>query len=114
MQDFSGYILELQKLVGLARAEGWKVNYDAIERWFGGYLFVFNMNATLFHGVQGQGRSGELVGYRQIKGRRERIAEEPLPAVVVSEALRAVDLLVSMSALARGEDGLLLNERGPG
>ncbi|WP_411751252.1 DUF4132 domain-containing protein [Serratia sp. (in: enterobacteria)] len=104
MQDFSGYILDLQKLVGLARAEGWKVNYDAIERWFGGHLFVFSLHTTLFHGVQGQGRSGELVGYRQIKGRRERIAEEQIPAVVLSEALRAVDLLVSMSALARGEN----------
>lgn len=32
LQEFSGYILDLQKLVGLARAEGWKVSYDAIER----------------------------------------------------------------------------------
>lgn len=61
------------------------------------------MHTTLFHGVQEQGRSGELVGYRQIKCHRERIAEEQLPAVVLSEALRAIDLLVSMSALARGE-----------
>jgi hypothetical protein len=105
MQDFSGYILDLQTLVGLARAEGWKVNYDAIERWFGGYLFVFSLHTTLFHGVQGQGRSGELVGYHQLKGRRERIADEQLPGVVLSEALRAVDLLVSMSALARGGNG---------
>lgn len=102
MQDFSGYILDLQRLVGLARAEGWKVNYDAFERWFGGYLFVFSMHTTLFHGVQGQGNSGELVGYRQNHGRRERVADEQIPAVVLSEALRAVDLLVSMSALARG------------
>lgn len=104
MQDFAGYILDLQKLVGLARAEGWKVNYDAFERWFGGYLFIFNMYTTLFHGVQGQGSSGELIGYRQLNGRRERIIDEQIPAVVLSEALRAVDLLVSMSALARDEN----------
>lgn len=105
MQDFSCYMLDLQTLVGLARVEGWKVNYDACERWFGGYLFVFTLHTTLFHGVQGQGESGELVGYRQINGRRERIFDEQIPAVVLSEALRAVDLLVSRSALARGEIG---------
>lgn len=104
MLDFTGYRLDLQSLVGLARAEGWKVNDDAFERWFGGYLFVFNLHTTLFHGVQGQGESGELVGYRQINGRRERMANEQIPVVVLSEALRAVDLLVSMSALARGEN----------
>ncbi|HGM5491740.1 TPA: DUF4132 domain-containing protein [Serratia fonticola] len=107
MQDFSGYTLDLQTLVGLARAEGWKVAYDACERWFGGYLFVFNMHTTLFHGVQGQGKSGDLVGYRQSHGRRERIADEHIPAVVLSEALRAVDLLVSMSSLAWGETGFV-------
>ncbi|MGL5386203.1 MAG: DUF4132 domain-containing protein [Enterobacterales bacterium] len=107
MQDFSGYTLDLQTLVGLARAEGWKVNYDAFERWFGGYLFVFTMQTTLYHGVQGQGESGELVSYRQSNGRRERIFDEQIPAVVLSEALRAVDLLVSKSALARGETGFV-------
>lgn len=107
MQDFSGYMLDLQTLVGLARAEGWKVDYDACERWFGGYLFVFNMHTTLFHGVQGQGESGELAVYRLNNGRRERIFDEHIPAVVLSEALRAVDLLVSMSSLARGETGFV-------
>lgn len=103
LQDFSDYILDLQPLVGLARAEGWKLNYDAMERWFGPHLFIFSMQTTLYPGVQGQGRSGELIVYSQINGRPGRIADEQIPAVVLSEALRAVDLLVSMSALSRGD-----------
>lgn len=103
IRDFAGYTLDLQRLVGLARAEGWKIQYDTLERWFGSYLFVFSMDTGLYPGVQGQGGSGDIICYHKISSRLVRITDDQLPAVVLSEALRAVDLLVSMSALARGE-----------
>ncbi|MHA0851218.1 DUF4132 domain-containing protein [Serratia nematodiphila] len=103
--DFSGYLLALRPLLGLARQQGWHIDAGGVglARRFGEYQALFAVNAKLYPGADGWGASGALTVNRQINGQWERIAPEALPAITYSEMCRAADLLISRTALAEGD-----------
>ena len=100
--EFAGHRLRLRALVGLARREGWTVDafHDGMSRRFGDVLAVFHLGAHLYPGVAGDAPSGGLgfEGWRE--GGWTPLTLGEVAPVVFSEACRAVDLLVSVSAFA--------------
>jgi hypothetical protein len=101
-QEFAGHELALRPLIGLARREGWSFDFtdSGMTRQFGDLRAWFAVQATLFPGAAGHAPSGEL-RFGTWRDRRWRAV--PLAAVapvLLSEACRAVDLLVSVSAFA--------------
>jgi len=96
---FEGWELSAVPLIGLARREGWALNEGLVRR-FGPYRVTFEVSSRLFPGCQGAvpsakvtfGLNGALMPLRGV------------PARIFSEACRAVDLLVSVSAMALESD----------
>ncbi|MEV6106708.1 DUF4132 domain-containing protein [Streptomyces sp. NPDC051940] len=91
---FAGFAVQLGPLLGVAKGEGWDGEYDGIGRSFGG-TEVFLDTGRAYAGMTGWSTVGPVIFGRPI-------AE--LDAVSVSEALRAVDLLVSVGAFAVEEE----------
>jgi hypothetical protein len=100
-EQFSGHALSIRPLIGLARKEGWQVRkYEGLVRYFGEVRVTFQVSAELYPGLDGACDSMAL-RFDVRSGRAWR----PLPIghvdeVVYSEACRAVDLLVSVTAFA--------------
>jgi hypothetical protein len=93
---FAGYKLATLRLIGLARREGWRLGFDCLTRQFGDLRVTFNLTDPIYPGSDG------VVGSRAISFVRGATFV-PLPEVpprILSEACRAVDLLVSVSAIA--------------
>ena len=100
--EFAGHQLSLRPLTGLARREGWSLGFadHGLTRQFGNLRAWFAVGATLYPGISGDAASGDL-GFAEWRDHRWRdVALADVPAVVCSEACRAVDLLVSVSAFA--------------
>jgi hypothetical protein len=100
---FAGYELATLRLIGLARHEGWTLEFDDLTRQFGDLRVNFNLTYPIYPGFDG------VVGSRAMRFFRGATFV-PLHEVsprIVSEACRAVDLLVSISAIAveMEEDG---------
>jgi len=99
---FAGYELDAMPLVGLARREGWKLDYDGLLRRFGDLRALFVVSDRLYPGC------GGVVASRALLFRHGAATVPPaaVPPRVLSEACRAVDLLVSVSSVALDtEDG---------
>lgn len=94
---FAGYWLSLSPFTALARKEGWHLYYGHIERRFGAWRVQFAVTANLYPGVAGEARSGEITVYDKASS---SITLDSLPAVVSSEIMRAIDLLISVAALS--------------
>ena len=97
---FAGYELAAARLVGLARREGWTIDYDGLTRQFGelrAYLVLTGKVYPGHDGCVGSLAIGFMCGARPVP-----LAEAP--PRIVSEACRAVDLLVSVSAVALEAD----------
>lgn len=93
--EFAGFEVELRRLLGVALSDGWRVSRGALERAFGSTLVRFGLNTDVYPGMEGTGIT-ERVRAR-VAGADVPFSE--IPVVTASEALRAVDLLVSTSAL---------------
>ena len=104
-ERFAGLQLTVKPLIGLARAEGWKIDPDAgLVRQFGTVEVHFELGDEIFPGMAG---AIESVAYSFWKRgtRPRRVPMADMPPIVYSEASRAVDLLVSTCAHAYvGED----------
>jgi hypothetical protein len=102
---FAGHVVAIRPLVGLARREGWRPQgHGVLVRRFADVEVAFRVNGPAYPGAEGFAEV-ESVRFAMRAGRRwrrARIAE--LPQVVFSEACRAVDLLVSVSAFALAEE----------
>ena len=100
-EQFSGHILSIRPLIGLARKEGWQIDkYLGLVRYFGAVRVIFEVTAELYPGLEGSCDTMSL-RFDVRAGRKWR----PLPIaqmdeIVYSEACRAVDLLVSVTAFA--------------
>lgn len=105
---FLGYELDSRRLVGVGRREGWRLEHQGMERQFGDFHAVFGVYG-LYPGCETIAPSGP-VHFR--RGAQE-VAARDVPPRVYSEACRAVDLLVSVSALAllADDDGSTWDER---
>lgn len=90
---FAGLLLSVRTLLGLARREGWRLDHDeGLSRQFGAWRVVLRIDGRLYPGAQGACTSSGLAPVQR------------MAPVAYSEACRAVDLLVSASALALVEE----------
>ena len=88
---FAGYQLSVRTLLGLARREGWRLDYDeGLSRQFGAWRVSLRIEGRVYPGAEGTCKSSGLVPAQIM----------PMAPVAYSEACRAVDLLVSASAFA--------------
>lgn len=93
---FAGYQLATVPLLGLARREGWKLDYDSLVRRFGEWRAQLCLTDRIYPGYDGVVGSGALV----LRRGAAPVALAEAPPQVVSEACRAVDLLVSVATVA--------------
>ena len=92
---FAGYQLSLRTLLGLARREGWSLDHDeGLSRQFGAWRVSLRIEGRVYPGAGGACTSNGLAPAQMM----------PMAPVAYSEACRAVDLLVSASALALVEE----------
>lgn len=92
---FTGYQLSLPTLLGLARREGWRLDGDeGLSRQFGAWRVLLRIEGRMYPGAGGACTSNGLAPAQM----------KPMAPVAYSEACRAVDLLVSASALALVEE----------
>lgn len=106
---FAGYELAAVRLIGLARREGWTIELDCLARQFGELRAHLALTDDVYPGYDGV--VGSLaIGFMRSAG---RVPLAEAPPRIVSEACRAVDLLVSVSAVALEADADRdLGERG--
>lgn len=92
---FAGYQLSVRTLLGLARREGWRLDYDeGLSRQFGAWRISLRIEGHVYPGAEGACTSNGLAPAQILQ----------MAPVAYSEACRAVDLLVSASALALVEE----------
>lgn len=96
---FSGYAVSIRPLLGLARHEGWSTEYDGLTRTVGRRKLLLGLADRVFPGAEGWTTTGALS--------LTDIADVPvplqdLPPVTLSEILRSVDLMISLSGFAVG------------
>lgn len=104
---FAGYMLAVRPLIGLARREGWQIDkWDGLRRLFGEVRVSFHVDPVVHPGSEGDCES-QALAFERRRGRLwtpEAIGD--LPPTLFSEACRAVDLLVSVTAFAIEDDAL--------
>jgi hypothetical protein len=107
-ERFADFRLSLKPLIGLARAEGWKIEGGrdhGLTRQFGSVKAVFEVAEELYPGIDGDADSVALSFYRAGTERAVRVPIPQVPPVLYSEACRAADLLVSVCSYAyTGDD----------
>ncbi|MDF9716661.1 DUF4132 domain-containing protein [Nocardioides sp. ChNu-153] len=103
-EGFSGHVVDLRQLGGVARAEGWRDADDGMERELAGVRAEVAVGG-FYPGASGTSETGPV---RLVPARASN-ESTPLPVVPVSELLRSVDLVVSTSAVA-----LAPSDAGPG
>ncbi|MEU9125335.1 DUF4132 domain-containing protein [Streptomyces sp. NPDC048506] len=94
---FHGHLLRLEAVLGLAVREGWTIDDDELTLPLGGMTVRFGMAGRLHPGAAGWAEA------QQVALHRGDGSPQPLPEVDevrLSEALRAVDLLVSTAGFA--------------
>lgn len=96
---FRGYELDGRRLIGMAGRDGWRLEYEGMVRQFGDIRAVFGIG-RLYPGYAGIVPSGPIAFLRGA----QQVAPRDVPPRVYSEACRAVDLLVSVSAIALETD----------
>ncbi|MBB3225147.1 DUF4132 domain-containing protein [Pseudoduganella umbonata] len=96
---FCGYELDGRRLIGLAGRDGWRLEFDGMARQFGDIRAVFDVG-RLYPGFSGIVASGPIGFWRGA----QQVAPRDVPPRAYSEACRAVDLLVSVSAIALETD----------
>ncbi len=98
VDDLAGYRVDLRPFTGVARSAGWSLHVDTAARSFGSVLASFAVPGA-YPGAWGETEVGPLV---LTSGERYREPWAPVDdagRVLLSEILRSVDLLVSVSAL---------------
>jgi len=93
---FAGYQLATVPLLGLARREGWKIDDGCLVRRFGEWGAELCLTDRVYPGYDGVVGSGTLV----LRRGAAPVALADVPPQVLSEACRAVDLLVSVATVA--------------
>jgi hypothetical protein len=93
--EWLGLPLDANTLMGLSRSQGWQLRYDTLVRRIGRYrveLCVFG----IFPGAQGERSCTGLHVFRKADSTPLDLSQED--PIGISECLRAVDLLISVSA----------------
>lgn len=97
---FAGYELAALRLGGVARREGWLLERDDLARQFGALRAVFVLDQRIYPGLDTVVGSRALLFYRGA----EAVPLHAVPPRILSEACRAVDLLVSVATVALETD----------
>ena len=103
---FAGHVIAVMPFLGLCKREGWKLDYQCMTRRFGLWTAEFDLADRIYPGRGGNTTTGKL-RLRASGGSRmaSPVRLGDLPAATLSEILRTVDLLVSVSGYAlEGED----------
>lgn len=91
VKRFAGHYVSARQLVGLARTAGWRAaGYSGLHLRLGGTRFRFDPGVRAYHGSEDTGETASL----WLEGPEARLLD--VPARVLSETLRKVDLLVSV------------------
>ncbi|MCU0829329.1 MAG: DUF4132 domain-containing protein [Tabrizicola sp.] len=91
VKQFAGHYVSARQLVGLARTAGWRAaSYSGLHLRLGGTRFRFDPGVRAYHGSEDTGETGSL----WLEGPEACLMD--VPARVLSEALRKVDLLVAV------------------
>jgi hypothetical protein len=98
---FAGHAVSVMPFVGLCRREGWELGYQCITRAFGPWTAELDLADNIYPGCGGGTTTGKL-RLRASGGSRmaSPVRLGDLPAITLSEILRTVDLLVSVSSFA--------------
>lgn len=99
-ERFADLQLSLKPLLGLARGEGWKIESEGLVRKFGDITAIFELSDEIHPGMEGDIESMALNFWRVGSSRTRRVPCPEVPPLIYSEASRAADLLVSVSAYA--------------
>ncbi len=106
---FIGHVLNISNLIGLARKEGWKLERAyGFSRQFGAITACFDVGTELYPGMQGTCYSGALYFTTYRAGQTRRVPLASLPPLLLSEACRAVDLLISVAGFALEDEELAM------
>jgi hypothetical protein len=103
---FAGHVVAVMPFLGLARRERWELDYQSLTRVFGPWTAEFDLADRIYPGRGGNTTTGKL-RLRASGGSRMAtpVRLGDVPAATLSEILRTVDLLVSVSGYAlEGED----------
>ncbi|HEX8605475.1 MAG TPA: DUF4132 domain-containing protein [Pseudoduganella sp.] len=100
--QFAGYELASVRLLGLARREGWVLDEGTLTRRFGDLRVQFHTSCTMYPGFDGTVASGRIAFARG----RAALLPGDVPPRLLSEACRAVDLLVSVATIALESEDL--------
>jgi hypothetical protein len=104
---FAGHVVAVMPFLGLARRERWELHYQELTRVFGRWMAELDLADHIYPGHGGSTTTGKLRLRRSggsMMASPVRLGE--VPAATLSEILRTVDLLVSVSGFAlEGEDG---------
>ena len=99
--SFVDFVIDLRPFVGTARAERWKIDYDCLWRCFGDFKVEIMVGTSLYPGVQGYSAIEACAFYSSTAQGWQPIETEAIPAILLSEMCRAIDLLVSVSAFSK-------------
>jgi hypothetical protein len=101
--EFEGFVVDLKPFLGLASAQGWRSNRnDGIARRFAAAAVIFAVDGPLYPGIEGHSETGRV----SIRTGRPATPTAPadLPPALFSEIMRAVDLLVSTTAVEHTDE----------
>ncbi len=97
---FSGHIVSIIPLLGLARRERWRLDYDCLTRSFGQWTARLDLADHIYPGCVGA-TTTETLSLCAAAGKKSKPVQlSDIPAAALSEILRSVDLLVSTSGFA--------------
>jgi hypothetical protein len=101
LAEWLGLPLDANTLMGLSRSQGWLLRYDTLVRRIGHYRAELGV-LGIFPGAEGERSCTGLQVFRKADSEPLDLSKED--PIAVSECLRAVDLLVSVSTFALNPD----------
>jgi hypothetical protein len=97
---FAGHVVSVMPFVGLARRERWELHYCNLTRSFGRWIASLDVADNIYPGCGGSTSIGRLSILSSGCWMAPPLHLAEVPAVALSEILRAVDLLVSVGGFA--------------
>jgi hypothetical protein len=101
---FSGHAVSVVPLLGLARKERWRLDDDRLTRSFGPWWAKLDIADEIYPGYAGTTTIKGLSLWQSGGGSALPARLGDIPAAILSEILRAVDLLVSASGFGLAAD----------
>jgi hypothetical protein len=108
---FSGHEVAVMPFVGLARRERWDLHYCNLTRSFARWIASLDVADNIYPGCGGSTSVGRLSILSSGRWQAPPLRLAEVPAVALSEILRAVDLLVSVGGFALSDSEWDSNRR---